>query len=147
MKTYELIKDLPGCPVGRIFKQNISGGYYHSMTDEEMIYGNLKMYDFTKDEVEQNPDWFSEVKLVTYMMVVYEPDTFTKKYIDTGIPKTLVSSIQSSLSDLGDDLISSPVMFDIDTNNIEFRIMERGENETVTKYIVKIQKYGTDREK
>jgi hypothetical protein len=140
MKTYELIKDLPGCPVGRIFKQNISGGYYHSMTDEEMIYGNLKMYDFTKDEVEQNPDWFSEVTLVTYMMVVYEPDTFTKKYIDTGIPKTLVSSIQSSLSDLGDDLISSPVMFDIDTNDIEFRIMERDENETVTKYCVKIEK-------
>lgn len=42
MKKLILIKDLPSCPKGRIFKENISGEYYHSMTDQEYIDKKFK---------------------------------------------------------------------------------------------------------
>ena len=57
-KTYILQKDLPNCPRGRKFIPNIDGDYFLSMTDEEYIDGKLKRYNFTKNEVELNPDWF-----------------------------------------------------------------------------------------
>ena len=57
-KTYILQKDLPKCPKGRKFVPNIDGDYFLSMTDEEYIDGKLKRYNFTKNEVELNPDWF-----------------------------------------------------------------------------------------
>jgi hypothetical protein len=53
-----LIKKLPNCPKGRIFKEDINGNFYYSMTDEEVIEGKLKMYNFTKEEVINNPKWF-----------------------------------------------------------------------------------------
>ncbi|WP_291726162.1 hypothetical protein [Bernardetia sp.] len=56
-----LNKDLPNCPKGRVFKQNINGDYFHSMTDKEAIEGSLKMYKFTKEEVKNNPEWFSKI--------------------------------------------------------------------------------------
>lgn len=52
-------KDLPSCPKGRKFIPNINGDYFLSMTDDEAIEGKLKLYKFTKEEVESNPDWFS----------------------------------------------------------------------------------------
>jgi len=58
-----LLKDLPNCPKGRSFNQNTDGDYYLSMTDDEAIYSNLKQYHFTKEEVENNSDWF-EIKLI-----------------------------------------------------------------------------------
>jgi len=62
-----LTKSLPNCPEGRMFKEDVSGNYYHYMTDEEVlngftiIYGRkvqLKEYKFTKEEVKNNPDFF-----------------------------------------------------------------------------------------
>ena len=55
---YVLLKDLIGCPKGRIFKQDAMGGFFHSMSDQEAIEGKLKMYLFKKDEVINNPEWF-----------------------------------------------------------------------------------------
>lgn len=55
-----LTKDLPGCPKGRMFLENIYGDFFHSMTDDEAIEGKLKAYFFTKQEVLDNPTWFSE---------------------------------------------------------------------------------------
>ncbi len=58
---------LPNCPEGRMFKEDISGNYYHYMTDEEVLRGTaiingkefpLKEYKFTKQEVKDNPDFF-----------------------------------------------------------------------------------------
>lgn len=53
-----LKKALPLCPVGRTFKENIKGGWFHSMTDEEAISGNFKEYLFTKEEMLRMNDWF-----------------------------------------------------------------------------------------
>jgi hypothetical protein len=58
-KKIVLMKNLPNCPKGRIFKEDINGDFFHSMTDDEAIKGKLKPYKFTKNEVESNPDWFS----------------------------------------------------------------------------------------
>tara|TARA_R110002050_G_C8944691_1_gene512878 strand:+ start:1245 stop:1442 length:198 start_codon:yes stop_codon:yes gene_type:complete len=60
-KKLKLEKDLPNCPKGRIFKESVDGNFFHSMTIEEYLGGELKNYKFTKDEVEQNKDWFSNV--------------------------------------------------------------------------------------
>ena len=60
-KKYRLLKDLPNCPKGYIFKQDIGGDYYLSATDEEFINNDLKIYKFTKEEVENNKDWFEYI--------------------------------------------------------------------------------------
>lgn len=57
-----LLKDLPGCPAGRIFKENIKGDFFHSMTDQEVIDGTFKDYFFTKEEICANDDFFSLIK-------------------------------------------------------------------------------------
>lgn len=62
MTKFVLCKNLPGCPKGRIFKQDIDDDYFLSMTDDEAINNNLKLYTFTKEEVKNNPKWF--VKLL-----------------------------------------------------------------------------------
>lgn len=58
-KTYILSKDLPNCPKGRKFIPNIYGDFFLLMSDDEAIEGKLKNYEFTKEEIESNPDWFS----------------------------------------------------------------------------------------
>ncbi len=66
MKTYKLLKPLPLCPVGRLFKETFDGSdYYHYMTDEEGIGQTLIMYRFSKGHVESSPDFFEEVQPVT----------------------------------------------------------------------------------
>ena len=60
-RKLKLLKDLPSCPKGRIFKENVNGDYFHSMTDEERIYGNLKGYIFTKEEISENKEWFKAI--------------------------------------------------------------------------------------
>lgn len=60
-KKIVLMKNLPNCPKGRIFKEDINGDYFHSMTDDEVIEGKLKSYKFTKEDVASNPKWFSNV--------------------------------------------------------------------------------------
>ena len=60
-KKLKLRKDLPSCPAGRIFRENVSGDFFHSMTDKEIIETDLKMYTFTAEEVNKNPEWFEEI--------------------------------------------------------------------------------------
>jgi len=55
------MKDLPSCLKGRVFKEDTEGNFYHSMTDQEAIDGNLKFYKFTKEEIAKNRDWFSNI--------------------------------------------------------------------------------------
>ena len=57
-----LQKDLPFCPKGSKFKINTSGGYFNSMTDEEAISGKFKNYSFSKEEIEELPEWFGVEK-------------------------------------------------------------------------------------
>lgn len=59
-KQYILEKDLPGCPKGRKFLEDIDGNYCLSITYDEHIEGEIKIYKFTKSEIESNPDWFRE---------------------------------------------------------------------------------------
>ncbi len=61
MKTYKLLKPLPYCPVGRIFKENTAGHYYLSMTDDEASKDELIDYRFSKYRVESSPVFFEEV--------------------------------------------------------------------------------------
>ena len=56
-----LVKSLPNCPKGRLFKEDISGNFFHSMTDKEVIKGKFKLYKFTKKEVKKNKKWFYEL--------------------------------------------------------------------------------------
>lgn len=58
MKIYTLKKSMPGCPAGRLFKQNSGGEYFHSMTDDEAVSGELVDYRLPRNVVEYNPDWF-----------------------------------------------------------------------------------------
>jgi hypothetical protein len=58
-KKLILEKDLPSCPKGRVFKEDINGNFFHSMTDDEYIESDLKFYRFTREEVDKNQDWFS----------------------------------------------------------------------------------------
>ena len=64
--TVTLLKDLPNLPKGRIFATNINGDYYSLISNEEHIQGDLKTYQFTKEEVKNNPEWFSktEIKMI-----------------------------------------------------------------------------------
>lgn len=57
-----LLKDLPGCPAGRIFKENVKGDFFLSMTDQEVVDGKLKQYIFTAQEICANDDFFSLIK-------------------------------------------------------------------------------------
>ena len=55
-----LLFNLPSCPAGRIFKQDDNGDFFHSMTTDEAIKGDLENYHFTKQEVANNKGWFLE---------------------------------------------------------------------------------------
>ena len=51
-----LIKDLPRCPKGRVFKQDVSGGFFHSISDSDI--DRYHSYHFTKEEIKEISDWF-----------------------------------------------------------------------------------------
>lgn len=57
-KQYILLKDMPGCPAGRIFKEDINGNYYHSMSDEDFMRYSFATYSLHNKFVENNPEWF-----------------------------------------------------------------------------------------
>jgi len=58
-RTAVLLKDLPNCPKGRIFKEKLEfDEFYPLLTDEEAAHDKFKWYEFSSAEVEQNPDWF-----------------------------------------------------------------------------------------
>lgn len=65
-RKFVLMKDLPGCPKGRIFKEDVAGNYFHSMTDEEAISGELQSYKYSKDAVIGNGMWFKEISEVLF---------------------------------------------------------------------------------
>lgn len=58
-RKIELKHDLPNCPAGRFFKEDINGDWFHSMTDDEYMLGKYKFYKFTKDEILNNSYWFT----------------------------------------------------------------------------------------
>lgn len=59
-KIVILKKALPNCPVGRLFKLTNDGNhYYHSISDSEAIYSNLKPYIFSVNEVVKNSEFFA----------------------------------------------------------------------------------------
>ena len=60
-KKIILMKNLPNCPKGRIFKEDINGDFFHSMTNDESIEGKFKSYKFTKEEVINNGKWFLNI--------------------------------------------------------------------------------------
>lgn len=60
-RQFILLKDLPGCPKGRIFKEDINGNYFHSMTDDEFLSKKYQPYNYSKDAVIGNGMWFKEL--------------------------------------------------------------------------------------
>lgn len=65
----------PGCPAGRTFKQDINGGYFHSMTDKEAISGKFINYHFSKEQMELFVDWFERVNDNTMIKPINETPT------------------------------------------------------------------------
>jgi len=61
-KQFELLKDLPGCPTGRIFKEAVNNSYYNLMTDQEFIDNEYQSYSIMDIFVENNSEWFKEIK-------------------------------------------------------------------------------------
>lgn len=51
-----LLKDLPDCPKGTVFKLNFNGGYY-SLYNQE-VDPMILSYVFTQRAVDRNPGWF-----------------------------------------------------------------------------------------
>lgn len=141
MKQYRLLKPLPGCPIGRIFKQDLGGNYFHSMTYEEAVGGNLRMYEFTKEEVEGNTDFFEEFNGDNYMVRIYNPSNFPEfKEVDTGIPTQLVDEIQNALDRLSGKLSSTPSLVISETYDIKWGIVEINKNISELRYKVTINK-------
>jgi hypothetical protein len=141
MKQYRLLKPLPECPIGRIFKENVGGDYYHSMSDGEAIGGNYKMYVFTKEEVETNSDFFEEFNGDNYMVRIYNASNFDEfKEVDTGIPTQLVDEIQNALDRLSGKLSSTPSLFISKTYDIKWGIVEINKNISELRYNVTISK-------
>ncbi len=54
MKVYKLIKHIPGCSPGRMFKET-EKGYFCRLDDSRYI-------GFPRDIVENSHDWFEEMK-------------------------------------------------------------------------------------
>jgi hypothetical protein len=74
-----LQKDLPFCPKGRMFKEDVSGGYYHSLTDNEAINNNFKNYKFTSNQMKSlMGEWF-DIKRRVHWVTKFEKHTVTGK--------------------------------------------------------------------
>jgi len=62
-RIFSLKKELPGLPVGRTFKTTYDGKHAFSyMTDQEFIENKLQFYKYPIELLEQNTDWFEEIK-------------------------------------------------------------------------------------
>jgi hypothetical protein len=143
MKQYRLLKPLPGCPVGRLFKADENGIYYHIMTEAEALQDGLKMYNFTKDEVDENPDFFEKLT-DNYYVRVYNPKNFDEyNEVDTGLPNELFNTIKQSLSVLNDtsDILSvTPILIIPETYDIRWGIIKLENGNSKLKYTVTIAK-------
>ena len=57
--SYILLKDMPGCPKGRIFKRNVIGQHFTSIMDEEFLdIDCIQGYTIDSRFVENNTEWF-----------------------------------------------------------------------------------------
>jgi hypothetical protein len=140
MKKYRLLKPLPGCPSGRIFKQDLGGDYFHSMTDEEAIHSNFKMYVFTKYEVEGNPDFFEEFDGENFHAKLYNPNDINEyKLVDTGIPNVLFEKISKLLDDESTNYSLSPFTL-IELDNISWVVVHKDSRKIDKKYKITIEK-------
>lgn len=61
-KRIKLLKDLPGCPKGRYFLQDVEGGWFTEMTTDEYISGKFQHYHIENKTVINNTDWFKKCK-------------------------------------------------------------------------------------
>jgi len=70
-KKYRLKKDLPDCKAGAIFEYELDTIYVHSTNGKHYL-------SYHKDIVENNPEWFEEVKEDTLKSIVnkYTPFSF-----------------------------------------------------------------------
>ncbi len=78
-------------------------------------------------EIEANKEDMSESKLLG-----------TFKYVDSGIPKVIVTKIEQSLKDLDSTLIVTPMMIESESLDIVFGILETNEEGVKLKYNIKI---------
>lgn len=58
----KLLKDMPNCPKGRQFLQDIAGDWFHRITAYEVIKGKFQDYKLSKQTVLDNPDWFKKMR-------------------------------------------------------------------------------------
>jgi hypothetical protein len=139
-KQFRNIKELPGCPIGRIFKEDVNGDYYYSMSDDEVIGGEFYPYKFPLDIME-NTQWFVECN-DNFMARIYNPNNFDEyTEVDTGIPNVLVDSIEKVLKEIGDTLSPTPKVVLSETYDISWGIIERGNSGSKLKYRVTVDKY------
>lgn len=138
-KKFRNIKELPGCPIGRIFKKNDYGDYYHSMTDDEAIGGDFYPYKFPSNMVE-NSKWFAECN-DNFIARIYNPkniDEYTD--VDTGIPNILVDTIEKALKEMGYNLSPTPKVVLPETYDIMWGIIEIETGGSKLKYRVTVDK-------
>jgi hypothetical protein len=89
----------------------------------------MENYMIRVPEIEVNKEDVSESKFLG-----------TFKDIDSGIPKVIVSKIEDTLKNLDSDLESTPMMFEPESLDIVFGVLERDENGVKLKYNIKITK-------
>lgn len=120
-KELVLAIDLPSCPKGRVFKEDIEGNFYHSMTDDEAIEGKLKSYKFTKKEVLDNPQWFREVKnqidlLPTFIKYFSDAKTQNISVFDDNPELQIVHIRQLDCESEADNFITRELDYNPDAN-------------------------------
>ena len=138
-KQFRNIKELPGCPIGRIFKEDVDGDYYHSMSDDEAIGGEFYPYKFPSDIME-NTEWFEECE-DTLLVRSYDINNLEKyTLIDTGIANDLVYFVEKGLKNLNGNLTASPMMLVPNTTDISWSIIQSFKGGSRLKYKVIIEK-------
>lgn len=139
-RQFRNIKELPGCPIGRIFKQNTDDDYYHFISDDEAISGEFQPYKFSLDIME-NTQWFAECN-DNFIARIYNPKNFDEYTdVDTGIPTILVDTIEKALKEMSDTLSATPKVVLPETYDISWRIIEIERGGCKIKYRVTIDKY------
>jgi hypothetical protein len=141
-RRFRNIKELPGCPIGRIFKEDSSGNFYHSLSDEDAFGDVLIPYKFALKHME-NKEWFVEYK-DTYLIRSYNPNNFAEwKEVDTGIPTDLVTAIKKGLLELNTpygNFKVTPLIVKPDVYDIQWSIIEYENGSSKLKYRVLIEK-------
>lgn len=138
-RQFKNIKELPGCPIGRIFKESNMSGYFHSISEDEYSTGEFWPYDFSL-EIMENTEWFMECG-DNYMVRSYDPtnwDQYTD--IDTEIPNYLVDAVKNGLNVINGKLSVTPILISTETYDIKWGIIEYHKGGSKLKYRVTISK-------